>query len=231
MIARRALLAAGLGLAAGAAMSGLTATPALAQIALYEGRLPDGFAYVRFVNTTATALDLAPDFTDPIKLGATGASRISPYHVVEAVAGKTLTVASGGGKASFQLKPGQFHTFLITQPGPLLAGTLTVDTTQYNQLRAKLSFYNAVPDCAQATLLLDPSGQSVFKSVAALSMQTRSINPVDEAKVHATCGATAVAPLDLGELSAGGLYTVWLMNEGGKTVTFLAMDSIAPYQK
>ncbi len=222
MIARRTLLAAALAAAS---------TPALAQIALYEGRLPDGFAYVRFVNTTATALDLAPDFTDPITVGTDGPKRISQYHVVEAVAGKTLSVASGGGKASFKLQPGKFHTFLITQPGPLLAGTLMVDVTQYNQLRSKLSFYNATTDCAQAGLLLEPSGQSVFKSVASLSMQTRSINPVDEAKVHATCGPTKLAAIDLGELNAGGLYTVWLVNEGGKPTTFLAQDSIAPYQK
>ncbi len=222
MIARRALLAAGLGLAA---------APARAQIALYEGRLPDGFAYVRLANTTETALDLAPDFTDPVTLGTEGATRISRYFVVEAVAGKTLTLASGGGTTRFQLKPGQFHTFLVTQPGPMLTGSLVVDVTQYNQLHAKLSFYNAVADCAQAGLVLEPKGQSVFKAVAALSMQTRSINPVDEARVHATCGATKLAALDLGELSAGGLYTVWLVNEGGRMVTFLAQDSIAPYQK
>ena len=222
MIARRALLAAGLALAA---------SPAMAQIALYADRLPDGFAYVRFANTTATALDLVPDFTDKMTVGTEGPKRISQYHVVEAVAGKTLTVAAGGGRASFKLQPGKFHTFLITQPGPLLAGTLVVDVTQYNQLRSKLSFYNAAPDCPQAGLVLEPKGESVFKAVAALAMQTRSINPVEEAKVHATCGAAKLATLDLGELNAGGLYTVWLVNEGGKPVTFLAMDGIAPYQK
>jgi hypothetical protein len=166
-----------------------------------------------------------------MSLGTEGPKRISQYHVVEAVAGKMLSVASGGGKVRFKLEPGKFHTFLVTQSGPLLAGTLVVDVTQYNQLRSKLSFYNAVSDCPQAGLVLEPSGQSVFKSVPALSMQTRSINPVDEAKVHATCGTAKVISLDLGELSAGGLYTVWMVKEGGRPVTFLAQDSIAPYQK
>lgn len=217
-----------LGLAAAVAF----ALPATAQVALYEGRLPDGFAFVRFANASAQPVDLAPGFTDPVKLGTDGASRISTYRVVEAVAGKTFAATDPeGGKLAFQLTPGKFHTFLVTDAGAKLAGTLVTDVTDYNQLRAKMSFYNAAPACPAASLLLEPANQAIFKAVGPASMRTRSINPVDEAKVHATCGPASVPSLDLGELHAGALYSVWLMAPAGTPVTFVAQDFIAPYQR
>lgn len=208
------------------------ATPAAAQIALYEGRLPDGFAFVRFANTTPEAIELAPAFTDPVKLGTEGAARISPYRVVEGAAGKTLTaMTKDGGHIDLQLAAAKFHTFLVTASGAKLAGTLVTDVTEYNQLRAKLSFYNAAPGCPTASLLLEPAGQAVFKGVEAVTMRTRSINPAAEARVHATCGTGLVPTLDLGELHAGALYSVWLMAPGGTPFTFLAQDFIAAYQR
>ncbi len=219
-------------LAAGMVAAIAFVAPAGAQIALYEGRLPEGFAFVRFANTTTGPLDLAPAFTDPVKLGTDGASRISQYRVVEGAAGKTLTATTkDGGTVSFQLAAGKFHTFLLTEGGARLAGKLVTDVTEYNQLRSKLSFYNAASTCPTASLLLEPANQVVFSAVATATMKTRSISPVDEARVHATCGAAAVPSLDLGELNAGALYSVWLMAPGGTPVTFMAQDFIAPYQR
>lgn len=206
--------------------------PSRAQIALYEGRLPEGFAFIRFANTTADAMDLAPAFTDPVKLGSDAAARISQYRVVENVAGKTLAVTNGeGGHIDLRLEAGKFHTFLITAGGAQLAGKLVTDVTEYNQLRSKLSFYNAAPTCPTASLLLEPANQAVFTAVETATMRTRSINPVAEAKVHATCDGANVPTLDLGELNAGALYSVWLMAPSGVATTFLAQDFIAPYQR
>jgi len=203
-----------------------------AQISLYEGRLPEGFAFVRFANTTADAMDLAPAFTDPVKLGTEAGARISQYRVVENVTGKSLGVANKeGGHLDLRLTPGKFHTFLITAGGAGLAGKLVTDVTEYNQLKSKLSFYNAAPSCTAASLLLEPTNQAVFKDVETAAMRTRSINPVTEAKVRATCGTAKIPTLDLGELNAGALYSVWLMAPSGMPAIFLAQDFIAPYQR
>lgn len=207
-------------------------TPAAAQIALYEGRLPEGFAYVRFANTTPDPIELMPTFTDQVRLGTDGAARISQYRVVESAVGRTLnTTTKDGGHFSFQLTAGRFHTFLVAAGGAQLAGTLITDVTEYNQQRSKLSFYNTAPGCPTASLLLEPTNKAVFEGIQTATMRTRSINPVAEAKVHALCGTVPVPTLDLGELNAGALYSVWLMAPGGTPFTFLAQDFIAPYQR
>ncbi len=71
----------------------------------------------------------------------------------------------------------------------------------------------------------------MFSAVTAVSMRTSSTNATASAKVQAVCGAARAPVLDLGELNAGGLYTVWLMEPAGKPITFLAQDTIAAYQR
>ena len=230
-LSRRAVLGGGGGLLLLAALAPL---PAVAQIMLYENRLPDGYAYVRFANTLADALVVKPQgFADTLNLGTDGAARVSFYHIVEGVAGKTLVVdlAAGGisGVAKFELKPGAFHTVLIGKEGAALAARVVPDQAEINQTRARLAFYNAVPDCPAAGLQLDPGGQSVFSGVGPNSMRGRSVNPAANPHVRASCGTTRIAPLDLGSLDAGGQYSVWMMAPAGAPVSFMSKNTIAPY--
>lgn len=214
----------------------LLAGPAAAQMMLYENHLPDGYAYVRFVNTLPDAVTIKPaGFADPVTLGADGASRVSSYFTVEKVAGRSLAVdlgaASASSHASFELKPGAFHTVLIAKDGSTATAKVVTDQAEINQTRARLAFYNAVPDCTAAALQLEPGGSSIFKSVKSGSMRGRSVNPAANAHVKAGCGTTRSASLDLGQLSAGGQYSVWYMAPAGTPVAFMSENAIAPYMR
>ena len=222
-------------LLAGASALVAVSAPALAQIALYADALPPGFAYVRFANTTAEAVTLSPNFGDKLTMGTDGQARLTPYQVVEKVAERTLSAefASGAvkGSATLPLTPGSFHTVLVSRKGTGFETKIIVDTTEYNQLRARLAFYNATADCANAALLLEPKNQAIFTGVAPGSMKARSVNPVESAKVQATCGTAKPPVVDMGELGPGGLYSMWLMAPSGTPVAFMARDTIAPYQR
>ena len=133
--------------------------PAPAQPMLYENRLPEGTAYVRFVNTLPDGGTVTPVFADAVTLGKTGGDRVGPYMVVENATGRVLTADVKLGAVqkpiSFTLQPGKWHTLLL-QPGANgdVATTLVTDEVGYNQLRARLSFFNAAAQCKQ------PSGWS-----------------------------------------------------------------------
>ncbi len=208
----------------------LPGQPAAAQVMLYENSLPPGFAYVRFASTLPAAVELHPSFGDTLKLGADGATRVSPYQVVENVATRTLLAGIGGETIAFVLKPASYNTVILTRDtaGALQQHVLS-DQTIPNQTRARLAFYNATPDCTAAGLALEPKNQPVFANVPPGSMGARTVNPVASAKVHASCGGVALPGLDLGELGAGGQYTVWVMAPSGKPMAFLARDTITPY--
>lgn len=210
------------------------APPARAQVLLYENRLPDGYAYVRFANATADALTVKPNgFADPVALGTDGAARVSSYYTVENVAGRSLAVdLTGAGAtthAAFEVKPGSYNTVLIGRDGATTAAKVVADQAEINQTRARLAFYNAVADCPAAGLQLEPAGTTVLSGVAPHAMRGRSVNPAAKARVRAACGATRATPLDLGQLSAGGQYSIWYMAPAGTPVAFVSENAIAPY--
>lgn len=209
--------------------------PASAQPMLYENRLPEGTAYVRFVNTLPEGGTVTPAFADAVTLGKSGGDRVGPYMVVEK-ADRALTAEVKLGAVqkpiTFTLQPGKWHTLLL-QPGASgeVATTLVTDEVGYNQLRARLSFFNAAPGCKQAALALEPGGQGVFNGVGTGTMRVRSVNAVASQRVRADCDGRKAAPLDLGRLDAGGLYSLWLVAPNGTPETFLARDLIAPYRR
>ena len=202
---------------------------ARAQPLLYSQRLPEGTVYIRLASALPTAATVTTDFAGTVELGNTDAARISPYFVAGTAGGKTVTmqVAAGGktSTASIQPKSGTFITVVLGEKAGAVSAAIVTDHPEYNQLKARLSFYNATDDCAAASLT--ESGRAVFTGIAANAVQARSINPV-AATVTAACGADKLKPLDLGKLNEGGLYSVWLMKPGGQPVTFMAHDTIAP---
>ncbi len=211
----------------------LASTPALAQIPLYAQRLPDGTVYVRLVNALPGAASIQTDFAGKVALGAGDAARISPYYVAGEAGGKTVTlqVSQDGGAAqaaTFAPKSGTFVTVVLHPKGSGVTADLITDKPEYNQLRARLSFYNATADCSAGSLA-QAGGPTIFSGVAANAARARSINPVT-AKVTASCGAGHAPTLDLGELQAGGLYSVWMMQPAGTLTAFVAHDTIAPPQ-
>ncbi|MBU8543270.1 MULTISPECIES: ABC transporter permease [Roseomonadaceae] len=198
---------------------------------LYELRLPDGFALIRYANGLDGPASLRSDFDLPRELGTEDAARISHYFVVENAAGKTLdlriTHAGATTAHPFRVNANTFNTVLLMREGNQVVARLLEDTTEYNRLRARLTFYNAAPNCPTATLALDPSGRAVIPNVPVPGMQARTVAPA-AARLRAQCGAQRVGPLDLGRLEAGQIASLWLMSPGGRTILFTSRDLIAP---
>ena len=219
-----------LSLLAGCALAG-TAGAARSHPMLYEQRLPEGFAFIRIASALQGGVVVRPDFRDPVTLGEAGADRVSPYFVAEEVGGRPVRfqVTLGGTTSEVQaeVKAGGLNTVLLQREGDRVVATAIADLGEYNQTRARVTFYNAVRGCAGGALTLEPSGQAVFSGIAPATGRTRSLNPA-EATVRAGCGTQRTAPLDLGRLQAGGLYSVWLMAPAGQPVAFLVQDRIAP---
>ena len=216
-------------IAAGLAM----ASPALAQNQVYDPLPPPGSAYVRFVNTTGGDVALRTDFLPAQTLGTAPAERVTAFQVVEKVAGRALGLDASSGSASghavLHADAGSFNTVLLEQGAHGLDAVAVVDHTDFNQSRARLSFYNATPGCAAAGLLLDPDGPAVFTDVAPGSAKARSVNPVT-ASVHAACTGQAAAHFPLDGMEAGGMYSVWLMQPAQGVTAFLTRDTTAKWK-
>jgi hypothetical protein len=205
-----------------------------AQQVLYEPQPPAGSAYLRVVNASAAQIALRPALTGPATLGTDAGQRISPYTVQEAVAGRAVVFTIAAGPASLpvslNLEPGSFNTLLVVAEGAALRAIPVVDQTQFNQTRARLSFYNASSACAAGGLSLDPQGQAVFADLEPGTARMRSVNPVS-AQVRVACAAGRSAPFALGGMEAGGQYSVWLMAPGGQPIGFMTRDTTTPWRR
>ena len=220
--------------ALGAAVALGIAGQAAAQGQVYDPLPPPGSAYVRFVNASGDEVTIRPDFLPGQTLGTGAAQRVTAYAVVENVQGKKLALQmqakSQNGQLSFTAEPGSFNTMLVQATGAQsLRAVQVVDKTDFNQSRARLSFYNATPDCAAARLAIAPDGPVVFQDVAPGAAKARSVNPVSVA-VNAGCAQGGPAPLDLAGLEAGGMYSIWLMQGSGGLTTLLTRDTTAKWK-
>ena len=206
------------------------AGPAQAQILLYAQRLPEGTVYIRLASALPAAASVQTDFAGTVALGDDGAARISPYFVAGSAGGKTVSLqVNAAGKtatATFEPKSGTFITVVLHPKGDAVTASIVTDKPEYNQLKARLTFYNATSDCPAGSLA-EQVGRPVFSNVPPDGVQARSINPV-AATVTAACGGGKAPPLPLGQLEAGGLYSVWMMHPAGQLTTFVAHDTIAP---
>lgn len=187
-----------------------------AQQFLYDPEPPAGSAFLRFVNAGAAELALRPDFAAARTLGATSETRVTPYAVVERVAGRALAVDG----TAITLQPGSFNTLIVTPAGR----RLVVDQAEFNQLRARLTYYNATADCAEGKLSLAPGGQAVFQGVAPGEGRSRAVNPA-AARLIAGCASGEAPEFALEGLVAGGMYSIWLMRPGATAIAFLSRDS------
>ncbi len=201
-----------------------------AQVLLYAQRLPEGTVYIRLANALPGAASIQTDFAGKVDLGGDGAARVSPYFVAEKAGGQkvALQVTEGGKTATATIEPksGSYITVVLHPSATGVTAAIVTDKPEFNQLKARLTFYNATADCTAGSLA-EGSGRAIFSAVAPNAAQARSINPV-AAVVTAGCTAGKVAPLDLGKLNEGGLYSVWMMQPGGKLTAFLVHDTIAP---
>jgi hypothetical protein len=206
----------------------LLAGPAAAQQVLYEPPPPPGAAQVRFVNAAAAPVTLRPSFGAAVTLGTAPAERIGRYTVVPAVAGKSFTLSIGAQQLPLTLPPNSQVTVVLVPDAAGLRAQAITDEVEFNQTRARLRFYNATPDCAGASLAVQPAGTRVFGEVAPGEARMRAVNPVT-AEVQAGC-ATGQAPVvPLRNLEVGAGYSIWLMAPGGALTAFITADGNKPY--
>ena len=206
---------------------------AAGQEALYGAQPPRGSAFVRFANATGNPVELRPDFLPAQTLGTAQGDRVSSYAVVERVAGRALELRLQGGdntaRATLQVAPDSFATVLVRNEAGGLTATVSADSADFNQARARLTFYNATPDCPAGSLALVPAGAPIFTGVEAGSSRSRSVNPV-KATVQAGCKGQTAADVPLENMEIGGSYSVWLMLPGTAPVTFITRDATLPYK-
>lgn len=211
---------------------------AAAQQVLYDPLPPRGSAYVRFINGLPEAVTLRPDYAPPATLGTAQADRVGAYTVVPNVEGRTLTIPFLAGtrraEATLRLEPGSFTTVMLMPSGATAAANApqavaVTDETAFNQVRAKLAFYNAAPACAAARLEVEPAGPAVFQDVAPGTVRMRAVNPV-AVSVGAGCAGSAAPPFPLEGLEAGGRYSIVLMAPEGSPLAFLARDRTIPWR-
>lgn len=211
-----------------------TASGARAQGQVYDPVPPRGSAYLRIVNGVEGELNARPDFLPAQRLAATPEQRAMAFTVVQNVANRQLRVefqeGQRRGQAALRIEPGSFVTLLVHRAADGgLAATAIVDQPDFNRARARLAFYNGMPDCPAASLALHPSGPAVFEGVPALSTRARSVNPVS-AEVRASCGDRTAAPVSLQGMEAGGMYSFWLIPGASAPTAFLSRDTTAVFR-
>ena len=213
----------------GSLMAAAAAGGVRAQPLLYSQRLPEGTVYIRLVSALPAAAVVSTDFAGQVSLGDADAARVSPYFVAGEAGGKTVSLqVKEGGKtatATIQPKSGTFITVVLAEKAGGVSAAIIVDKPEYNQLKARLTFYNATEDCPNGSLTT--GGKAVFSGMSPQSVKAGSVNPV-AATVVAACGTDKAKPLDMGKLDAGGLYSVYMMKPGGQLASFTAHDLIAP---
>jgi hypothetical protein len=206
----------------------------IAQESLYGALPPRDSAWLRFANALPGEASLQVDTKPAQRLGTAPQQRIGAYAVVEGVEGRQVALRLEAGvheaRLSLAVKPGASVTVLAqagTDGAPVLRAW--TDQTEFNQLRARLSFYNAVPGCEGGLLTLAENGAAVMKDVAPATAAVRSVNPV-AAQLAAACGGRAPVPVTLAGLEAGSTYSIWLMPRGDGNQAFLAQDVVTPWK-
>ncbi|MBU4609751.1 alginate O-acetyltransferase AlgF [Achromobacter sp. GG226] len=211
-----------------AGVAALVASAGAAQVALYPTGPAEDSAFLRFVNTTGTALTVtADDAQNSIDLAApSAATGFQAVPANRAVQG-TLVTASGKTPLSLTVAPGEFATVVAASADAGGAPALHVVREQpddFNAMRASLALAVADPDCEAASLGVAGREVSIFQDVASGSVARRAINPV-RLTVQARCAGQPVgAALDLGELAPGGRYTVILAPSAQGTLALFAND-------
>lgn len=223
-----------IGAVAASAIGACAPSVARAQGQVYDPLPPPGSAYVRFVNSLDGDVEVRPEFLPAQQLGAAQANRVTPYFVVDKVAGRDLVAGmragDRAGHVTFRAEAGSFVTVVLWPgPGREIGAVPVIDQADFNQTRARLSFYNATPACPSATLALADGGATVFQGIAPGSAKARSVNPV-ETGVIASCGEQKAPALALRGIEAGGMYSIWLIQPAAAVTTFLTRDVTARWK-
>lgn len=222
MIKHLPLLVGGLALSA-SAFSG--------EIALYPTGPAQDSAYLRFVNVSASPLELAPE-------GSKATLKLE--------AGKVVTdfIAVPGGKAvngtlsrdghrvplAVTVAPGDFATVfaLPAAGGGIQQQVVTEAFDLPNQLKASLAFFNADASCTDARVNVAGKDLDLFQKAPAGNPRRQELNPRAQLTVQLVCAGANVGPaVELGALEANKRYSLLLVPSPAGPHLVAATDSVA----
>lgn len=215
-------------------LAALPLAPAGAQEALYGKQAPPGSAFVRFISALPAPVVIKTNFNPEAHLGTSSTERVGAYGVVERAGERVLdfTVQDGShsGQLSLKVAPDSYVTVVLSADveGKLSMVALT-DQPDFNRTRARISFYNLASGCKSASLVLEQGGAAVFKEVAAGSVSSRAVNPV-QASVQVKCGEAVGPSLALNGLETGASYSIWLLQPDKQATLSLTPDVQANYK-
>lgn len=207
------------------------------QAQVYDPEPPADSAYVRFVNTLGEEIALRPAFLPALRPGTSPEDRVTVYNVAQRVSGnRELVVEAAAGRRTgrivLRLQPRSFNTVLLQAQGDgAISASPIVDQVDFNRARARLSFYNAAADCPDASVVLAPSGPTVFPPpVAPGTAAVRTVQPV-AAQLRLGCAGQFAPDLALDGLEAGSSYSIWIMRpEGRGLIAFMGRDATARWR-
>lgn len=193
---------------------------------LYATRPPPGYAFVRIALVSEDDVPrLQVNSADLPINEATGASS---YRAVPG--NQPLHLMANGSPISKDVVPRAegFLTLVVSRATP--AWTVqSIDEGQNSDdgLKAKLRFFNLVPDCAAILKIAD--GPKIFEQSPFASVRSRAINPVT-ARLEGSCGE-ASASLTLPQLRAGDHYSVFLRKDSQRLRLTGGLDETEPYRE
>jgi hypothetical protein len=204
-----------------------------AQETLYGKQPPPGSAYVRFANALDSGVTVKTNYQPDTHLGMSPANRVGAFSIIENAKDRPLdiTVQDGHGASElhYAATAEAFVTFVFQRSD---SGTITIspisERVDFNQMRARIAFYNAVPGCAAAALTIRPSGPEMFQGVVNATVQSRTVKPV-KASVQTLCAGHEGPSLDLDGLETGASYSLWLTSLSQNDGFFLTRDAVTPY--
>lgn len=188
--------------------------PGLAQAEpqLYETGPSEESSYVRFVNATENTIEIiSSNGSAKVELNANTDGRASHFFTVKAASKLTATLQGKGRKGSVEVtgKPWEYITVAIFPDATAKLRTMLVRETpdDFNAMRASVSLFNLDASCT-ATMQGGAKKATILEGVKPFTVQRRLINPVN---LSATVGCGGQnTKVDLGQLEAGGRYSVFL---------------------
>lgn len=200
-----------------------------AEIPLYPTGPSEDSAFVRFANASGLDVDMHVTASKVIvKLGGTHPStEFYPVRANTEIRGE-FEQGNEQARIAVSLKPGEFVTVVARTIDKKLSQIIFRESPEdFNALKASIALYNADPACRHADLRVAGRSVLLFEAVAADALQRRSVNPV-KLSVELFCdGKLEGAALNLGQLQAGGRYTILVGRSGQHARINFASDAVA----
>lgn len=200
-----------------------------AEIPLYPTGPSEDAAFVRFANATAQSVDMhATTAKTTVKLdNSLSATAFYPVRANLNIVGE-FHLNREITKFTVNIKPGEFVTVVARSSDNNLVQIAFRELPEdFNALKSSIALYNADPTCLHANLRLAGRSLLLFEAVAVDTLQRRSINPV-KLSVELLCdGKAQGTALNLGQLEAGGRYTILIGHSGKGSRMHYISDGMA----